>query len=416
MASVNKVPRTLADGTNGDRWVVRYKDGLGVYRSKAFARKKEADAYRAKVEVDLRAGNHISPGESKTVARATALLLEHVDHKVAIGAMRPGTARNYHSAFKKFILPMLGHRLVLDVKSEDLEAWFHKMVRSGDQKPVTAYRRLFFVRAMFDFAKRRHWCHSNPASTAMEMIGKPKETAIETFDVEMVQRVIAASGDRPHKGRHRNFELMQIAVHLGAFCGLRWGEIFGLRADHVDIEERTIRIRHSLDDFGNLQEPKTKAGIRNVPLPQHLAELIAAFILRWPNTNADGLLLANERGNPMLRGSFWKSGWVPLQSRAGVQGKQGTHLRFHALRHFACSWMIENGWPIPDVSSVLGHANVTITLQVYAHSLKSRAKSTEAMQELADKLLRDVRKPASPALTHDVSMTHEQEYADFIDA
>ncbi len=212
------------------------------------------------------------------------------------------------------------------------------------------------------------------------------------------------------------FELMRIAVHLGAFCGLRWGEIFGLTLDHIDIENRTLRIRHSIDDFGILQEPKTKAGIRNVPLPQHIAEMIAAFILAWPMQNKDRLLLANEVGKPMGRSSFWQSGWIPLQSRAGVAGKEGNHLRFHALRHFACSWMIENGWPIPDVSGVLGHANITVTLQVYAHALKGRAKSMEAMQELADKLLRDAAKPVALALTHDVPVTHEQEYAEFTEA
>ena len=102
-----------------------------------------------------------------------------------------------------------------------------------------------------------------------------------------------------------------------------------------------------------------------------------------------------------------------MQSRAGVASGKGDPLRFHALRHFAVSWMIENGWPITDVSQIVGHANVSITLQVYAHVIKGRTQSAEAMQSLAEKLLSQGVVRPTLALENNAPMTHEIENADF---
>ncbi len=87
----------------------------------------------------------------------------------------------------------------------------------------------------------------------------------------------------------------------------------------------------------------------------------------------------------------------PISIRFTTMPKGGQSFHFHALRHFAASRMIENGWPLPDVSAQLGHANVNITMQVYAHSIEKRAQSLEAMDALADRLTGAEIVPVAPS-------------------
>lgn len=65
-----------------------------------------------------------------------------------------------------------------------------------------------------------------------------------------------------------------IVYFLAVSTGMRRGEVCGLSWRDVDIENRVISICHSYDCFGNLKEPKTKAGLRNLPMPGFVAEAL----------------------------------------------------------------------------------------------------------------------------------------------
>ncbi|MGT2515649.1 tyrosine-type recombinase/integrase [Sphingomonas panni] len=389
MATVTK-RRWTHNGTAREAWTVRWSDGR-ARRAKTFKLKKEADAYRRKVETEMATGVFIPAADSRTFEAATALFLREIDARAEIGAIRPCTARNYHSAFRQAILPALGKRLVLDTKAEHLEEWYYELIRTGRMEPASAFRRLWFIGAMFTFAVRRGWCRDNPAEAAMKALGRPKQNKIETFSLDEVRAVITESDQRRYRGRERPFEATRLAVALAAFCGLRWGEIHGLRVCDIDVGERCLTIRRSLDGLGNLQEPKTKAGIRDVPLPRHIAQMLADYMRRWPSDDPDGVILVADTGGRMRHSNFRQYQWLPLLRRADVGTASGQPLHFHALRHFAVSWMIENGWTITDVSKIIGHASVNITLQVYAHVVKGRTQTAEAMDNLADNLLSTVK-------------------------
>lgn len=416
MASVAKRKWTHK-GVEKEAWTVRYKDPTGAYRSRQFDRKKEADRYRTQIESEIDSGDHIARSQSATVERAVVEFLEEIDNKAALGVLRKGTAHNYHTAFRRIIIPAFGHRLMLELTGADLEAWYYGIVRAKKMTPGTVYRRLVYLKLLFDFGQRRRWVRKghNPAADAMTAIGKPRENKIETFRLEDVRNIIAAVDERPFWGRKRPHAASRLAVNLAAFCGLRWGEIHGLTLANIDLAGGFIRIRHTLGRGGELNEPKTKAGNRDIRLPRHIVEMLAEFLALYPTTNPDGIVLASEAGTPVTPGNFRKSQWLPLQKRAGVAATGGGPMRFHALRHFACSWMIENGWPITDVSEMLGHANVAITLQVYAHTVKGRTQSAEAMQSLAEKLLSQAVSRTPVALISDARQTHEIENAEFVE-
>ena len=261
------------------------------------------------------------------------------------------------------------------------------MVRSGKLNPTSARARIKFLKGLFDFAIRRRWAHFNPAPVALRELRAPQAPKVRTFRVDDIRQVLAAASTWRKGARFDSHAQLECVVNLAAFCGLRWGEIFGLTLPFVDLENGWIRVRHSLDGFGNLQSPKTKAGNRDVFLPDHLRAMLASYINRFPPTNERLLVFTAHGAQHHVRAaSFHRAHWRPLLRRAGL-GDEADPIHFHALRHFAASWMIENGWALPDVAQALGHANVNITLQVYAHVIKSRTQSADAVRLAATKLL-----------------------------
>lgn len=81
-----------------------------------------------------------------------------------------------------------------------------------------------------------------------------------------------------------------------------------------------------------------------------------------------GLVFPNGKGNLESYGNIMRRIFYPLEKETGLFGKDGKpKYGFHALRHFAASMMIEQGWPPKKIQSILGHSSITITYDTYGH-------------------------------------------------
>lgn len=183
---------------------------------------------------------------------------------------------------------------------------------------------------------------------------------------------------------HRARLRLQIFLALGAFCGLRAGEIRGLTQDSIDFDNRFIRVRHNLTEFDELKEPKTKSGNRDTPMPVHIQELLELWCVKYYISNERNLVLTSLRGSSIAQTVLTYS-WYNLLRRAGLF-IEGDVLHFHALRHFAASRMIQAGLPITDVAAVLGHSKVDMTLSVYAHALTEKTVRRDVFESMATSL------------------------------
>ena len=191
--------------------------------------------------------------------------------------------------------------------------------------------------------------------------GKPKKFGTYTpAQVECVLRAI-----RKDRNRH--------AWHL-ALCGLRRGEIGGLRWTNVDLESRTLTIgptRISVDGKAIEQDDaKSENSERTLPIPDPLrAELKAARkrqaeeqLARGTAYHDDGYVVCNEAGEPYHPDTLSKM-WTKAGAAAGVP-----HIRLHDARHTCATLMHLQGVPIALVAAWLGHADVSFTLRTYVHA------------------------------------------------
>ena len=164
-------------------------------------------------------------------------------------------------------------------------------------------------------------------------------------------------------------------VVLAAGTGMRQGECFGLTADRVDFLRRTITIDRQLMLLGGgppeFGPPKAPASVRSVPLPDVVGAALAAHLERWPD-GEHGLIFTNPAGQAIRRNRFHEV-WRSATARAGVEG-----LRFHDLRHFYASLLINHGESVKVVQARLGHASASETLDTYAHLWPDNEERTRA--------------------------------------
>ncbi|HET9256646.1 MAG TPA: hypothetical protein VFO16_15800 [Pseudonocardiaceae bacterium] len=106
-------------------------------------------------------------------------------------------------------------------------------------------------------------------------------------------------------------------------AGLRWGEVTGLCADAVDLDQRRLRVIRTVIEVSGQTSvkpfPKTAAGRRTVPLPSWLVEIIQAHRESYP-PGENGLVFPNAVGKPLRRTLFRSRVWRPALVRAGMLG------------------------------------------------------------------------------------------------
>lgn len=222
----------------------------------------------------------------------------------------------------------------------------------------------------------------------------------------MVSRNVATLVDLPPQQKYRGEPftpteatmLLQAAqghpyealYNLVLATGLRQGEARALRWVDVALDEKTIRVMHTLqrvDDRFQLVPPKTDKSRRTLFLPEFAARSLRAHRLiqnrcrlqagnRWKDDL--GLVFTTETGAPVDTSNATKR-FQQLLADAGLPRK-----RFHDLRHTAATFLLAQGMDLKVVQEVLGHSQISLTANTYAHVLPSLMD--EAVKRMDDLL------------------------------
>ncbi|HZM75503.1 MAG TPA: site-specific integrase [Candidatus Limnocylindrales bacterium] len=197
-------------------------------------------------------------------------------------------------------------------------------------------------------------------------------------------------------------ERYRAMVDLGAGCGLRQGEIFGLAVEDIDADGGWIHVRRQVKRvrcrlvYGLPKNDKE----RDVPLPTSVARALKAHMekfepvpvtLPWETPKAAErrtlpLVFTSSRPQPKAqsetyakhwainRNSFDPKHWHRTLRRAGLPVIRANGM--HALRHFYASVLLDAGENIKAVSEYLGHHSAGYTLRVYAHLMPGKENRT----------------------------------------
>jgi len=362
--------RERADG----RWEVRVDLGRGLdgkrrQKSVFLATEKAAIAELKKL--------HSRSVNGHVLATSTPSVSRYLDDWFATNSdsWRPSTRRSYRAAIDGYLVPAFGAVRIEQLTPQMIQRWLtaHKTEHGARRRITLAHATL---RSALTDALRLQLVSLNAA--VMVKVPKPTKRPIRSLDVEQAKALLKTAE------QHRLGALFSVALA----CGLRLGEATGLMWDDIDITSGEVRVRQQLQRVGKqlvLQSLKTDKSRRTLMLPNVCLEALKNHRKRQ----------LEER---LKAGANWvDTGLVfTTYQKKGQTGKVGTGLhprnvlrtlhtllnaaepkipkmRFHDLRHSAASLLIASGVELAEVSMLLGHSELRVTMDFYAHLQKETA-------------------------------------------
>jgi integrase len=332
--------------TRGGRvsYRARYRAPDGTERNKTFRRKVDAEKFLATVESAKLRGAWTDPAAGRTTFAAW---LEEWWGSAA--DLRPSTVSRDEAYFSSYILPRLGAVPLAAIRQPDVQAWVAELSGRGF-KPATVVKAYQLLGRTMTAAVNADMLPRSPCrAVRLPRVEREKMRFLNPAEVATLADAIGS--------RYRALVL------LGAYGGLRIGEVAGLRRRRVDLLRGTVDVAEIVVEVrGELYmgPPKTRAGRRIVTLPRSVVEELAEHL--GPVGEADAWVFTADKGGGLRPSNFRVKVWRPAVRTAGL-----APLRPHDLRHTAVALWIAAGANPKEVSVRAGHTSVAFTLDRYGH-------------------------------------------------
>ncbi|WP_051084899.1 phage integrase central domain-containing protein [Kribbella catacumbae] len=215
----------------GKRWLAGWVDPLGKERTKAFSTKGAAERHGNAMETDRERGEYIDP-------RAGKVRFEEVAERwLASRVVDPATAIRYESVLRLHVTPVFGRRQLRTIRPSEIAAWVVDLnTRFGSSTARAAY---LVLQGILGLAVDDETLKRNPAKASVVKLPSPKGGNVVVWGDDVVVRIVEG-----HPPQYR-----PIAA-VGAACGLRQGEIFGLAEEDIDFDAMVIHVRRQVKKLG----------------------------------------------------------------------------------------------------------------------------------------------------------------------
>lgn len=269
----------------------------------------------------------------------------------------PRTAREYARdlmRFSRFVSPTP----LIEATTEQIEEWRDALLTEGSNQPQSVRRKLAAVSSFFKWRVKKKLRTDNPFD-AVEMpdVGKRLPKHVTTDDVEQILAVTL-----PHR-RHAEFQNARDRAMMEVLygSGLRRSEVCALDVSDIDLNGKTVRVRHGK---GN----KERYSFLSAPA----VDAIAIYLQVRPRTEDPALFLTIRRSRISPR-QLW-SVFDATRKASGIE----KHVVPHGMRHAFATHLYEGGADIRAIQELLGHSNISTT-QIYTFVGMDRKRSIYEM-------------------------------------
>ena len=304
--------------------------------------------------------------------------------KAGLAGRRESTRARDLGYFERYVEARWSQVSLDRIEPADIADW-HAQLRAGDPRarrapgrrggadlepvaplaPATVGKAGQILAKILEGAVARRMLNANPAA-GIALPGDPHPFELMVIDPGEIDQLATAAPPAPRiqRGAHVWTPARWAAfVRAGCFSGLRVGELLALRAGDVDLDRRRITVARTVVEVAGrriVNQPKTSAGRRSVPMPRALKAALKP-ILGQIDHPAD-LVFPNSRGDYVGLSSFRSRLWLPAVERAGLAG-----FRIHDMRHTAVSLWIAAGKDPKTIAAWAGHRSVVTVLDRYGH-------------------------------------------------
>lgn len=345
------------DPVNG-RW--RALVDIGADASGRRQRKKVSGRTRAEVLIKMREVQRdaedglASGGRHLTVATLAEEWLRHCSGELSASTLEVRTW-----AVRQHLVPALGARRVRQLSAADVSLFLQDLALAGYARASLEKVRGVLIQVL-RHAERQGLVARNVAALVPTPAGPRAEG--RSLTVEQARILLGAAQGHP----------LEAAFVLGLTCGLRPGELLGLKWEDVDLDQGVLRVSRAVSRVGGtpqLGPTKTALSRRQLRLPagtkdalrQHRTRQQAQEDLMGKHWQDLGLVFPTSRGT-LLDSANLRRALRTVTEEAGL-GRWHPH----ELRHSTASLLSAAGVPLEEVADVLGHASTRVTSATYRH-------------------------------------------------
>lgn len=384
--------RILRDGEvqrSDGMYMYRYNDAKGdrrcLYSWRLVKTDKLPDGKRAAEplrEMEARVQQDLKDGIDGYKAGNTTLNRFYDEYISMKYELKDSTRCNYKYMWGKFVRDAIGHVEIGAIKYSDVKKFYISLIRDKGFKPNSVENIQTLLHPVFGAAVRDGYIRMNPTDGVLSEIKKshnwekPKRHALTEKQQQRFMSFTSSS-------RVYNHWKPLFTILLGT--GGRIGEILGLRWQDCDFEHGLISINHNLI-YRQMEDgkmafqvttPKTKSGTRIVPM---FSEVKAELMSVPRDSNGcsvdgyEGFIFCNRFGqmlNPHVVNRAIDR-IVRDANREDGDNEVLPHFSVHNLRHTFCTRMCENEPNVKIIQEIMGHRNISTTMDVYNEATKDK--------------------------------------------
>lgn len=321
--------------------------------------------------------------------------------------LKDSTRVNYKYMYTKYVSDTLGKRTLTSIRYSDIKKFYNSLIREKGFKPNSMEIIHTILHPIFTAAVRDGFIRLNPTDGAMAEIKKshdwekPKRHAL----TEEQQKAFM-----DYLNNSEQYSSWRTLFTVLLFTGCRVGEIIGLRWQDCDFGEETISINHNLiyrPQYDgrceyHITTPKTKAGVRTIPMFKSVRNALNAERLQQMregfNTTVidgySGFIFKNRFGNVQSPHNInraieriCRDYNAEEEEKANKEHRTPVllpHFSVHNLRHTFCTRMCENTsdkLTLKTIQEIMGHSDISTTLDIYTDiTLKHKQEAFEDLE------------------------------------
>lgn len=274
----------------------------------------------------------------------------------------------YALLIENHVLPTFGK--AFHVEETDVQDFVFRKLESGlSHKTIKDI--LIVLKMILKFGAKNKWFEYTPFD--IQFPTEREKHSLEVLTKSDQKKIMNHIQD--------HFTFRNLGVYICLSAGMRIGEICALTWEDVDTDRGVISVNRTIQRIYIIEDgirktelildtPKTKNSIREIPISKDLLRLLKPF---KKIVNPSFFVLTNDARptEPRTYRSYYKN----LMHELGMP-----ELKFHGLRHSFATRCIESNCDYKTVSVLLGHSNISTTLNLYVHpNMEQKKKAIEQM-------------------------------------
>ncbi len=346
-------------------------------------------------EIEKELNKDISDGIDTHAARKTTLN-DYFDAYIETKReLKQSTRTNYKYMYKKYVRDDIGQLKISGIKRSDIKKFYIELIDESKLSSMSVRNIQIILHPVFTIAVRDGIIRTNPTDGVMGEIERS-----QNWERPERHALTVAQQDRfvdfvSHSEKYKHW-MPLLTVLLGT--GLRIGEALGLRWDDCDFQAGiihvTLNMGYRAQETGHYEyhvtTPKTKAGKRIVPMFKAVRD---ALLDEFQRQQEDGFNLFEVDGytnfvfryrfNEPLNMSIVNSAIAKIVRDANIAEEKAArmeqrepvlipHITCHHFRHTFCTRLCENETNIKVIQEIMGHSDISTTMNVYNEATKEK--------------------------------------------